>query len=190
CVRVLIGGRLPGSGLPTLRGLPTRLHLHTLPANYVPLRGTTSSNPYAAMALDPRLSRPRPPMPGHPYVVTGTPVTYGPDMTHPELEKLMQLTEAVTTSNFSSMTTPRPIPFSATTPRAGVCTPFVIIFDSDDEVTTLPVRPTPPSPDCKPALYGYPLDFGDDSLDKDLSVTAESLHTQSASTSVVHSPPT
>ncbi|GJT14921.1 hypothetical protein Tco_0873627 [Tanacetum coccineum] len=76
------------------------------------------------------------------------------------------------------MTTPHPTPFSATTPRAGVFTPFVIVSDSDDEITTLPIKPAPPSPDRTPALYGYPLDFGDDSSDEDLSDTAESLHTQ------------
>ncbi|GKG27887.1 hypothetical protein Tco_0406214, partial [Tanacetum coccineum] len=37
-------------------------------------------------------------------------------------------------------------------------------------------------------LYGYLLDFGDDSSDKDLSETAESLHTQTASTLVGHPP--
>ncbi|GJS68432.1 hypothetical protein Tco_0682997 [Tanacetum coccineum] len=52
------------------------------------------------------------------------------------------------------------------------------------------VRPAPPLPDCTPALYGYPLDSGDDSSDKDLSETAELLHTQTASTSVAHPPPT
>ncbi|GKF90478.1 hypothetical protein Tco_0274179, partial [Tanacetum coccineum] len=66
------------------------------------------------------------------------------------------------------MTTPRPTPFPATTPRAGVFVPFVIISDSYDEITTLPVRPAPPSPDHTPALYGYPLDSGDDSSDEDL----------------------
>ncbi|GJS42502.1 hypothetical protein Tco_0567545 [Tanacetum coccineum] len=88
------------------------------------------------------------------------------------------------------MTTPRPTPFPATTPRAGVFALFFIISDFDDEITTLPVRPTPPSPDRTPTLYGYPLDSSDDSSDKDLSETAESLHTQTASTSVVHPPPT
>ncbi|GJR00900.1 hypothetical protein Tco_0523884 [Tanacetum coccineum] len=88
------------------------------------------------------------------------------------------------------MTTPRPTPFPATTPRAGVFAPFVIISDSNDEITTLPVRPAPQSADHTPALYGYPLDSGDDSSDEDLSETAESLHTQTASTLVVHPPPT
>nr|GFA07607.1 hypothetical protein [Tanacetum cinerariifolium] len=88
------------------------------------------------------------------------------------------------------MTTPRPTHFPATTPRAGVFTSFVIISDSDDEITTLPVRPVPPSPNRTLALYGYPLDSGNDSSDKDLSETAESLHTQTISTSVVHPPPT
>ncbi|GJR10236.1 hypothetical protein Tco_0792888 [Tanacetum coccineum] len=88
------------------------------------------------------------------------------------------------------MTTPRLTPFPATTPRAGVFAPFVIISDSGDEITTLPVRPAPPSPDRTPALYGYPLDSGDDSSDEDLSETAKSLHTQTASTSVVYPPPT
>ncbi|GJS23275.1 hypothetical protein Tco_0451907 [Tanacetum coccineum] len=86
------------------------------------------------------------------------------------------------------MTTPRPTPFSATTLRVGVFTTFVITSDSDDEITTLLIRPAPPSPDRTPALYGYPLDFGDDSSDKDLSKTAESLHTQTDMTSVVHPP--
>ncbi|GJZ28449.1 hypothetical protein Tco_0573096 [Tanacetum coccineum] len=75
------------------------------------------------------------------------------------------------------MTTPHPIPFLATAPCAGVFTPFVIIYDSEDEVNTLPIRPTPPSPDRTPALYSYPLDSGDDSSDEDLSETVESLHT-------------
>ncbi|GKB13543.1 hypothetical protein Tco_0847466, partial [Tanacetum coccineum] len=44
--------------------------------------------------------------------------------------------------------------------------------------------------DYTPALYGYPLDSGDDSSDEDLSETAESLYTQTTSTSVVHPPPT
>ncbi|GJS38364.1 hypothetical protein Tco_0563407 [Tanacetum coccineum] len=88
------------------------------------------------------------------------------------------------------MTTPRPAHFPATTPSAGVFNQFVIISDSDDKITTLPVRPAPPSPDRTPALYGYPLDSGDDSSDEDLSETAKSLHTQTASTLVVHPPPT
>nr|GEW35701.1 hypothetical protein [Tanacetum cinerariifolium] len=52
----------------------------------------------------------------------------------------------------------------------------------------------PPSPDRTPALYGYTLDSGDDSsdkdLNKDLSGTSESLYTQTVLTSVVHPPPT
>ncbi|GJX89762.1 hypothetical protein Tco_0343088 [Tanacetum coccineum] len=52
------------------------------------------------------------------------------------------------------------------------------------------MRPVPPSPDHIPALYVYPLNSGDDSLDEDLSDTAKSLRTQSASTSVVHPSPT
>nr|GEV03086.1 hypothetical protein [Tanacetum cinerariifolium] len=86
------------------------------------------------------------------------------------------------------MTTPRPTPFPATTPRVRVFAPFFITFDSDDEITTLPVRPAPPSPDRTPALYGYLLDSGDDSSDEDMSETTESLHTQTPSTSVVYSP--
>ncbi|GJU49431.1 hypothetical protein Tco_1218986 [Tanacetum coccineum] len=92
------------------------------------------------------------------------------------------------------MTTPYPTFFffflSATIPRARVFTLFVIISDSDNEITTLPMRPVPPSPDRTPALYVYPLNSGDDSSDEDLSDTAKSLHTQSASTSVVHPSPT
>ncbi|GJT63473.1 hypothetical protein Tco_1007006 [Tanacetum coccineum] len=88
------------------------------------------------------------------------------------------------------MTTPHPIPFPATTPRARVLISFVIISDSNDETTTLPVRPAPPSSDHTLALYGYPLDSGNDLSDEDLSETIESLHTQTAPTSVVLSPPT
>ncbi|GKB84916.1 hypothetical protein Tco_0957188 [Tanacetum coccineum] len=88
------------------------------------------------------------------------------------------------------MTTPRPTPFLATTPRVGVLFLFVIISGFDDEITTLPVRPAPPSLDRIPSLHGYLLDSGDDSSNKDLSETVESLHTQTASTLVVHSPPT
>ncbi|GKA45098.1 hypothetical protein Tco_0737894 [Tanacetum coccineum] len=88
------------------------------------------------------------------------------------------------------MTTPRLTPFPATTPSAKVFAPFVIIYDPDDEITTLPVSPAPPSPDRTPALYGYLLDSGGDSSDEDLSETVESLHTQTASMLVVHPPPT
>nr|GEV01232.1 hypothetical protein [Tanacetum cinerariifolium] len=88
------------------------------------------------------------------------------------------------------MTTPRLTPFPATTPRAGVFGSFVIIFNFDEEITILPVRTAPPSPDRTPALYGYPLDSSDDSLDEDLSETAKSLHTQIALTLVVHPLPT
>ncbi|GJV87056.1 hypothetical protein Tco_1530994 [Tanacetum coccineum] len=88
------------------------------------------------------------------------------------------------------MTTPRLTPFPATTPRTGVFAPFVIISDSDDEITTLPVRPSPPSPDRTPAWCGHLLNSGDDLSDEDLSETAESLHTQTALTLVVHPPPT
>nr|GEW93947.1 putative reverse transcriptase domain-containing protein [Tanacetum cinerariifolium]GEW98861.1 putative reverse transcriptase domain-containing protein [Tanacetum cinerariifolium] len=48
----------------------------------------------------------------------------------------------------------------------------------------------PPSSDHTPALYVYPLNSSDDSLDEDLSDTAKSLYTQSASTLVVHKSPT
>ncbi|GJU43414.1 putative reverse transcriptase domain-containing protein [Tanacetum coccineum] len=79
---------------------------------------------------------------------------------------------------------------SATTSRAGVFTLFVIISDSDNEITTLPIRPVPPSPSRIPALYVYPLNSGDYSSDEDPSDTAKSLHTRSALTSVVHPSPT
>ncbi|GKC88018.1 hypothetical protein Tco_1148667 [Tanacetum coccineum] len=79
------------------------------------------------------------------------------------------------------MTTPRP----SIEPRAGVLIPFIFLFDSNDEVTTLPVRPAPPSPNYVPALPDYSpdsdLDFDpseDDLLDEDLTKTVESLHTQ------------
>nr|GFB53384.1 hypothetical protein [Tanacetum cinerariifolium] len=51
-------------------------------------------------------------------------------------------------------------------------------------------RPAPTSPDPTLALYGYPLDSGDDSSDEDPSEIVESLHTEIASTSVLHPPPT
>nr|GEX74720.1 hypothetical protein [Tanacetum cinerariifolium] len=86
------------------------------------------------------------------------------------------------------MTTPRPTPFPTTTPRARVLVMFFIISDFDDEITTLPVRPTPPSSDHIPILYGYPLDSSDNSSDEDLSETNESLHTNTALTLVVYSP--
>ncbi|GJU19265.1 hypothetical protein Tco_1152607 [Tanacetum coccineum] len=70
------------------------------------------------------------------------------------------------------MTTPRLTPFPATIPRARVFAPLVIISNYDDEITTLPVRPAPPSPDRTTALYGYPLDSGDDSLVEDQSEIA------------------
>nr|GEV85599.1 putative reverse transcriptase domain-containing protein [Tanacetum cinerariifolium] len=85
------------------------------------------------------------------------------------------------------MSTPHPTPFPTTTPRAGVFSLFVIISDSDDEITTLPVRPAPPLPDRAPALYGYPLDSGVDSSDEDLSENAKLHYTQTAST--LYSPP-
>nr|GEX63485.1 hypothetical protein [Tanacetum cinerariifolium] len=82
----------------------------------------------------------------------------------------------------NTVTTSRPIPFPTTTPHAEILISFVIISDSDDEITTLPVRPAPPSSDSIPALSSYLLDFGDNSSDENLSETAESLHTQTAST--------
>ncbi|GKG17260.1 hypothetical protein Tco_0362217, partial [Tanacetum coccineum] len=51
---------------------------------------------------------------------------------------------------------------------------FVIISDSDDEITTLPIRPAPSSPDRTPALCGYPLDSGDDSSNEDLKLPSSS----------------
>ncbi|GJR35648.1 hypothetical protein Tco_1211332 [Tanacetum coccineum] len=86
------------------------------------------------------------------------------------------------------MTTPHPTSFPVTTPRAGVFAPLVIISDSDDEITTLPVRPAPPSLDHTPTLYGYPLDFDNESSDEDPSETTESLHAQTASTKEILMP--
>nr|GEY99875.1 hypothetical protein [Tanacetum cinerariifolium] len=67
--------------------------------------------------------------------------------------------------------------------------------DSDDKVTTLPVRPAPPSPDYVPASPDYPPDSnldsdpsGDDLPGEDLTDTAESLPTQTTLTSIVHPP--
>ncbi|GJY36856.1 hypothetical protein Tco_0422234 [Tanacetum coccineum] len=67
---------------------------------------------------------------------------------------------------------------------------LVIISDSDNEITTLPIRPAPPSSDRIPALSSYPLDPDDDSSDEDLSETAESLHTHTASQSACDPLPT
>nr|GEY62211.1 hypothetical protein [Tanacetum cinerariifolium] len=51
-----------------------------------------------------------------------------------------------------------------------VFAPFVIISNSDEEITTISVRPAPPSPDRTLALYGYPLDSGDESSYEDLKM--------------------
>ncbi|GJU66369.1 hypothetical protein Tco_1252628 [Tanacetum coccineum] len=90
------------------------------------------------------------------------------------------------------MTTPRP----SVTPRVGVLVLFIILSDSNDEITTLPVRPAPPSPDYVLASPDYSpdsdLDFDsseDDSPGEDLIKTAESLLTQTTLTLVVHPPP-
>nr|GEY33598.1 hypothetical protein [Tanacetum cinerariifolium] len=88
------------------------------------------------------------------------------------------------------MTTPSSTFSSATTPCVGVFTPFVTISNSVNDITTLPIRPVQPLPDRTPALYVYLLNSGDDSSCEDLSDTAKLLHTQSASTSVVHTSPT
>nr|GFB47695.1 hypothetical protein [Tanacetum cinerariifolium] len=71
------------------------------------------------------------------------------------------------------MTTLRLPSFPATTPRTGLFALFFIISDHENKITTLPVKPAPSSPDHTPALYGYPLDSGDDSSNKDLSDTAD-----------------
>ncbi|GJX24399.1 hypothetical protein Tco_0228844 [Tanacetum coccineum] len=83
------------------------------------------------------------------------------------------------------MTTPRP----SVTPHTRVLIPFIILSNADDEVTTLPVRPAPLSPDYVPASPDYSPDsdsdskpIKDDSLDKDLTETSESPHTQTALT--------
>nr|GEX93707.1 hypothetical protein [Tanacetum cinerariifolium] len=73
----------------------------------------------------------------------------------------------------NTMTIPRLAPFPATTPYAEVFTLFVIVSNSDDEITTLLVRPIPTSSDHSPTLYGFPLDSGEHLLDEDLSETAE-----------------
>ncbi|GJT70823.1 hypothetical protein Tco_1030109 [Tanacetum coccineum] len=65
-----------------------------------------------------------------------------------------------------------------------------VVLGSENMRFLVKSRPAPPSSDSIPALSGYPLDSSDDSSDEDLSETAKSLHTQTASTSVVHSPPT
>ncbi|GKB91391.1 hypothetical protein Tco_0963663 [Tanacetum coccineum] len=90
------------------------------------------------------------------------------------------------------MTTPHPF----VTPRARVLILFIILSDSDDEVTTLPVRPAPPSPDYVPVSPNYSPDSnldsdpsGDDLSDEDLTETAEPLPIQTTLTLVVHPPP-
>ncbi|GJX25465.1 hypothetical protein Tco_0231761 [Tanacetum coccineum] len=70
---------------------------------------------------------------------------------------------------------------------------FIILSDLDDEVTTFPVRPAPPSPDYVLTLLDYSLDsdldsdpLEDDSPGEDLTETVESLHTHTTLTSVVY----
>nr|GEV69388.1 hypothetical protein [Tanacetum cinerariifolium] len=84
-------------------------------------------------------------------------------------------------------------PFLATTPRARVLIIFIILSNSDNEVTTLLVRPAPPSPDYAPASPDYSPDsdldpdfLEDDSPGEVLTETVESLHTQTTLTSVAH----
>ncbi|GKA41302.1 hypothetical protein Tco_0733895 [Tanacetum coccineum] len=72
-----------------------------------------------------------------------------------------------TLDRHSTITTPRSTPFPAL---------FVIISDSKDEITSSPVRPIPPSPDCTPALYNYPLDSGNDSSDEDMIASPSTCH--------------
>nr|GEW31889.1 hypothetical protein [Tanacetum cinerariifolium] len=87
------------------------------------------------------------------------------------------------------MTTPHSTPFSATTPHAIILVLFVIISNSGDEITTLPVRSAPPSPDRTPALYSYPLDFGDDSSDEDLKIPSSSSSSPPSLLPSLSSPP-
>nr|GEY58809.1 hypothetical protein [Tanacetum cinerariifolium] len=91
------------------------------------------------------------------------------------------------------MTTPRP----SVTPHVRVLIPFIILSDSDDEVTTLPIRHAPPSPDYVLASPNYSPDSNldsdplkDDSPGDDLTETVKSLQTQAASPLVVHPSPT
>ncbi|GJV54688.1 hypothetical protein Tco_1455693 [Tanacetum coccineum] len=62
------------------------------------------------------------------------------------------------------MTTPRLTHFPATTPRAGVFTLFVIISNSDDDITTLLGRPASPSLDRITALLVLYWILGDGTL--------------------------
>ncbi|GKC84388.1 hypothetical protein Tco_1140105 [Tanacetum coccineum] len=67
------------------------------------------------------------------------------------------------------MTTPYP----SMTPHAGVLISFIILSDFDDDVTTLPVRPTPSSSDYVPASpdYSPDSDLNSNSLEDDCSST-------------------
>ncbi|GJR13231.1 hypothetical protein Tco_1252467 [Tanacetum coccineum] len=89
------------------------------------------------------------------------------------------------------MTTPR----TSVTSRTRLFIPFIILSDSDDEDTTLPVVSAPLSPDYVSASPDYSPDSEldsepaeDDLLDEDLTETAESLQTQTAFTSFVQPP--
>ncbi|GJV05092.1 hypothetical protein Tco_1338661 [Tanacetum coccineum] len=74
------------------------------------------------------------------------------------------------------MTTSRPTPFPATTPRIGVLILFVIISDSDVEITTLPIRHAPSSSDRISTLSDYLRDSGDDSSNEDLTAPPSTCH--------------
>ncbi|GJV00711.1 hypothetical protein Tco_1329981 [Tanacetum coccineum] len=88
------------------------------------------------------------------------------------------------------------IPHSSITLRAGVLIPFIILSYSDEEVTTLSVRPTLLSPDYVPTSPDYSLDFDlnsepteDDSPNKDSTKTVESLPTHTSLTPETLFPP-
>ncbi|GJZ26735.1 hypothetical protein Tco_0570988 [Tanacetum coccineum] len=79
------------------------------------------------------------------------------------------------------MTTPHP----SVTPHTRVLIMFIILSDSDDEVTTLLVRHAPLSPDYVPASLDYSPDSDSHSKptkdylsDEDLTKTFKSPHTQ------------
>ncbi|GKC48324.1 hypothetical protein Tco_1066046 [Tanacetum coccineum] len=91
----------------------------------------------------------------------------------------------------STITASRPY----VTPHVGVLIPFIILSDSDDDVTTLPVRHAPPLPnyvlDSPDYMSDLDLDSDsseDDSPGNELTETVELLSTQTASTSIVHLP--
>ncbi|GJZ29547.1 hypothetical protein Tco_0574194 [Tanacetum coccineum] len=88
-------------------------------------------------------------------------------------------------------------PLTPVMSRTRIFIPFIILSDSEDEDTTLPVVSAPLSPDYVSASHDYLPDSNsyskpveDDSPNEDLTKTDESLQTQTTLTPVIQPPPT